>query len=160
MRFLIQAPLSAMGRLLLRVGLETVCSCLVEPAGKITASSQNCLFKKLPWASFTPDLSCAAPREQTQLPSALGLLLPAQSQAGTSSSLTGVDEEEPLAHPIAGPTVLPRSSRGEVVGESRFLYGWVMLVRNLAGVVEILGCCKRGCRSHRSRSGSSLCLTL
>lgn len=166
MWFLIQAPLSAMGRLLFRVGLETICSCLVEPAGKITASSQNCLFKKLPSASFTPGLSCAAPQEQTQLASPLGLFLPAQPQTGKSSSLMGVDGEEALVDPIAGLTVLPCSSQGEVVEEPRFLYGWVVLMRNLTGVVEILYCPKQGCSFHRRRnpihsgSGSSLCLTL
>lgn len=129
MRFLIQAPLSAMGRLLLRVGLETVCSCLVEPAGKITASSQNCLFKKLPSASFTPGLSCTTPRRKSPLASILGLFLPAQPPLGKSSSLTGVDGEEPLADPIAGPAVLPCGSQGEVVEFSvRFPYGWVLLI--------------------------------
>ena len=80
---------------------------LVEPAGKITASSQNCLFQNLPEASFTPGLSRAASQEQTQLASPLGLLLPAQPQTGKSSSLRGWKERNPLPAPLRVPLGCP-----------------------------------------------------
>lgn len=116
MWFLIQAPLSAMGRLLLWVGLETVCSCLVEPAGKITASSQNRLFKKLLPASCTPGLSCTRPpgANSAGVSSWASPACPAaDGEHPHPSILTGADGEEPTpCQPHCGSRCVALQLRG------------------------------------------------
>lgn len=101
-----------MGRLLLWVGLETVCSCLVEPAGKMTASSQNCLFKNRRWRVSL--LASPVPPPRSEPSQHLLLASPACSASCREIPTPAGGQTGDPHGPVSGPTELPGGSQDVV----------------------------------------------